>query len=156
MSLNNTPMIRGKCEFDHDILTVFRAYSDFEQRVSCDSNLESCKFSAQYGSNFIKISEKFKTLPKLMHLNLFYNYEKDDSILGVYFSAEMEPDAHKMFAGFKVSKSPITNKTVLRLLFDADFGANIAQSVQEKTIRSQVDGLLILKDKIGEWAQKNA
>lgn len=149
-------MIRGKCEFDHDILTVFRAYSDFEQRVNCDSNLESCKFSAQYGSNFVKISEKFKTLPNLMQLNLLYNYEKDDSILGVYFSADTEPDAHKMFAGFKVSKSPITNKTVLRLLLDADFGANIAQSVQEKTIRSQVDGLLILKDRIGEWVQKNA
>ena len=129
MSLNNTPMIRGKCEFDHDILTVFRAYNDFEQRLNCDSNLESCKFSAQYGSNFVKVSKKFKTLPKLMHVNLLYNYEKDDSIMGVCFPSETEPDAHKIFAGFKVSKSPITNKTILRLLFDADFGANIAQSV---------------------------
>ena len=147
-------MIRGKCEFDHDLLTVFRAYSDFEQRVNCDPNLESCKFAAQYGSNFLKISNKFKTLPNLMQLNLLYNYERDDTILGVYFS--QDTDAHKMFAGFKVSKSPITNKTILRLLFDADFGPNISQSVQEKTIRSQVDGLLVLKDRIGEWVQKNA
>ena len=61
-----------------------------------------------------------------MQVNLLYNYEKDDSIMGVYFSADTEPDAHKMLAGFRIHKSPITNKTILRLLFDADFGANIA------------------------------
>lgn len=71
--------------------------------------------------------------------------------MGVYFSADIEADAHKMLGGFKVHKSPTTNKTILRLLFDADFGSSVQQSVQEKTIRGQIDGLLVLKDQIGEW-----
>lgn len=121
-SINNRPMIRGKCQFDHDILTVFRAYSDFDQRRLCDPNLESCEISSQYGSNFIQIAEKHKNLPDIMELNLLYNYEKDGSIVGVYFSTETIAQIHKNFGGFKVYKSRNTNKTVLKLYFDSNFG----------------------------------
>lgn len=55
-SLSGKPMMRAKLEFEeNDILTVFRAFSDFDLRPLCDSYLESSQFNTQYGSNFVKI-----------------------------------------------------------------------------------------------------
>ena len=91
----------------------------------------------------------------MLELNHLYNYEKDDSIVGVFFSTETTAEAHKMLRGFKIYKSRNTNKTILKILFDANFGTSVDQNTSEKILRSQVDGLLVLKDRIGEWVRKN-
>ena len=155
-SICNTPMIRGTCEFAHDIITVFRAYSDFDQRRLCNPNLDSIEFSAQFGSNFVQVAEKYSDLPNIMELNLLYNYEKNDSIVGVYFTTESTPAVpHKLFGGFKIYKPRNTSKTVLKLYLDSNFGFTVLHHTSEQIIRSHVDGLLILKERIGDWVRKN-
>lgn len=90
-----------------------------------------------------------------MELNHLYNYEKDDTIVGVYFSTETKAKTHKMFGGFKVYKSRSTNKTILKIMFNSNFGHTVTHCTSKQIIRSQVDGLLILKERIGDWVRKN-
>ena len=52
-------------------------------------------------------------------------------------------------------KSRNTNKTILKLYFDSNFGKDITHSTSEQIVRSHVDGLLILKERIGDWVRKN-
>jgi|TARA_B110000305_G_C19163444_1_gene503736 hypothetical protein len=39
ISPNFNPLIRAQCQYDHDALTIFRAYTDFNNRVKYDPNV---------------------------------------------------------------------------------------------------------------------
>ena len=52
-------------------------------------------------------------------------------------------------------KSATTNKTILRLLFDADFGTTVGLETQKGIMKSQTNAILVLKDQIGDWVRKN-